>query len=86
MKLVMVWLIFSMLFLTACGKNTDMNSTPETTETPGTTEASETTETTQATTTETTETVEQPFEIKLNDDSMKDPYGVAINSQGHICE
>lgn len=39
---------------------------------------------TQIPTVEVTMTPEEPFEIKLSVDSMKDPYGVAVNSLGHI--
>ena len=47
-------------------------------------ETTETAEPIQIPTTVETEITEQLLEIELTEDRMKDPYGVAVNSQGHI--
>ena len=68
-----VLLLLSMCLLIACGGGAEPSA--ELTPTPGPT---------QIPTIEATMTPEQPFEIKLSEDSMKDPYGVAVNSLGNI--
>jgi len=74
MKLTLLFLV-SIYLLTGCGVKSEPIPT---------TVATDTTEVTQPLTTEEAVTTEHPFEIELTEDSMKDPYGVAINSLGHI--
>lgn len=70
MKRMVLTLFLSMSWLTACGVETPAPTLiPEPTQIP---------------TIEATMTPEQRFEIKLTEDSMKDPYGVAVNSLGNI--
>ncbi len=75
MKRIALFLVVSMFLLTACSEDDKPIQT---------TIATDTEEITEVPTIVETETTEQPFEIKLTDDSMKDPYGIAINSFGHI--
>ena len=73
MRRVLTVLFLSAVLLTACG-TAEEPVVPTSTAVPPT----------QIPTIEATVTPEKPFEIKLSEDSMKDPYGVAINSLGHI--
>ncbi len=75
MKCVTILLLLSMVILTGCGAKAEPIPTPITTDT---------TEVIEVSTTVENEKMEQLLEIELTEDSMKDPYGVAINSLGHI--
>lgn len=71
MRRELIVLFLSVILLTACGGSEIV--VPTSTAIP-----------TQIPTIEATMTPETPFEIKLSEDSMKDPYGVAVNSLGNI--
>ncbi len=73
MKRVTILMLVSMCLLTACGRRSEPIPSPISTETPA-----------QVPSIEEAENPEQLFEIKLTEDGMKNPYGVDINSLGHI--
>ncbi|MEN9563687.1 MAG: hypothetical protein RIR73_1931 [Chloroflexota bacterium] len=73
MRRVLTVLFLSAVLLTACG-SAEEPVVPTSTAVPPT----------QIPTIEATMTPEQPFEIKLSEDSMNSPYGVAVNSLGNI--
>lgn len=78
-------LLFLMVFiLTGCGGSPNQSNV--TTEEPSSESSTEPTmaPTTESTTQVSFEKAYEITEIALADDGMKDPYGVAINSQGHI--
>ena len=88
MKRVRFLLLMSLFLLTGCGGNASETSTSETqAATQANTQAP-----TQAAAQEQTQTPAIPgsdtsilfTDMKLSEDSLKDPYGVAINSLGHI--
>lgn len=72
MRRVLIVMFLSTVLLTACSGAVE-EPVP-----------TSTTEPTQVPAVAATATPEQPFEIKLSEDSMKDPYGVAVNSLGQI--
>ena len=76
---VTICLILSMFLLTACGSKDETTPPAETTQPP----TAMTTESTEMATDD-PETTESYLEILLPEDNMKDPYGVAVNSLGHI--
>lgn len=77
MRNILLFSMVTLFILTGCSGVAVSNPTQ-------TSQAIETSESTQAPVQEEANHAERLFEIKLTEDSMKDPYGVAINSLGHI--